>query len=258
MIIVVAGVMVLLFHAEGGFYYIYEFGILNAFLLMLLSRESDLIHVIFRSSVFAYLTVVIVVGSLAVIYDVNVHEAISFMIDSSIDRIMEMYENVELPADQAKALTDMYESLKALFKKTYPALLFVGFELVATLNLLVINRFFLDDKKKFDTEKLLSWSPNERWVFGLIAFGFLYFVKIELVNFIALNGIIVFLALYFFSGFAIMNHFFKAKKTSAFMQGIIYFLLVLISEFKFIIIAVGLFDIWFDFRKIKHKKPKIT
>jgi uncharacterized protein YybS (DUF2232 family) len=252
MMIVLAAVFVtVLMGVQGGFYYIYEFGVLNAFLILVLRRESEFVDVVFKSSLFAFITIAVVVGSLTAIYNINVHDAIGAVIDSNIDKVIELYNSVDMPAEQVEQLKGIYLNLKGLLKKIYPAMIFIGFEVIIASNLFVINRFFLKKEQKVDTEGLLKWMPNERWVFGLILFGFLFFVKNSAVNMAALNGLIVFLALYFFSGFCIMNYFFKAKNIPVFVQGLIYFGFLLMSELKYIIIAFGVFDVWLDFRKIR-------
>ena len=240
--------------ADSGLFYVYEFGALNVFLLIFLSRESDFIGVIFKSSLFAFLAILFVAGSLSLFYSVNLHDYIALMIDVNVDKMLSMADAAKLTVEQRELLVQGYAELRALYKTIYPALFFVGFEFVVVLNLFAVKIYFAKDSNRIDLGRLTSWSPDERWIIGLISFGFLYFVKNDIVHFIALNGSIVFLTLYLFSGFCIMSYFFKEKKVSALMQGIIYFSVVFVNEFKFIVIAIGAFNVWFDFRKkIKNK-----
>lgn len=258
MVFVAALMLSMVAGIDGGLYYMYEFGALNVFMLLMLSRETDFINIVFRSSLFAFIVIFIVTGSLAVIFGVNLHEVIAYAIDTNIEKAIEAYSVLDVPADQREQLLKVYSDLRALFKQIYPALLFVGFELIASINLFVVKRYFLKDEDRIDTSRISLWSPDEKWIFGLISFGFLYFVKSEPVHMIALNGLIIFLALYFFSGFCIVSYFFKEKKVSALMQGIIYFSIVFVNELKFLVIALGAFNIWFDFRKRIHKTDKVT
>ncbi len=238
---------------EGVLYYAYEFAVLNVFLLLVLKRESKITSVIFRSSVYTYLAVFFVVGSLAIIYNVNIHNVVSELVDSTISEIAKLYKQAELDAQQATQIEAIYKSITDLFKQIYPAIIFIGLEVIVTVNLLVLNRFFLKENKKFDTRELLNWSPNENLVWGVILFGFLLFVKNDYAGMVAQNGLIVFLSIYFFCGLCVANYFFRIKKVPVFVQMTLYFALIVISGLKYVLIGIGLFDIWFDFRKIKKR-----
>jgi uncharacterized protein YybS (DUF2232 family) len=253
MIIVVAAAVFAFVGRQGCFYYTYEFGVLNTFLLLVLKKESEFIKIVFRSSLFTYIAIFFVLGSLAVLYKINVHEVIVGFIDSQISELTGLYEKIDLTTDQVEQISVIYNDIAKLFKRIYPAFIFVGFEVIVTLNLYVINRLFLKKEQKIDTQRLLKWTPEENLVWGLIVFGFLYFIKNSYTSFVAINGLVIFLAIYFFSGFCIVNYFLKTKKISIFIQGLIYFIIVLMNEIKFILIMLGVFDIWFDFRKIKKK-----
>jgi hypothetical protein len=253
MIIVVAAAIFAFVGKKGCFYYTYEFGVLNTFLFLALKEESGFVKIVFKSSLFASIAIFFVLGSLAVLYKVNVHEVIVGFIDTQIGELMRMYEKVDLTTEQLEQVSIIYDNIMQLFKKIYPALLFVGFEVIVTVNLYAINRFFLKDERKIDTHKLLKWTPNENLVWGLIFFGFLYFIKNDYTSFVALNGLIIFMAVYFFSGLCIVNHFFKTRKIPIFVQGMIYFIIILMNELKFVLVILGVLNIWFDFRKIKKK-----
>lgn len=256
-IIIIAAISVFLFAGiDGATYYLYEFGVLNVFLILALKNEADFTKIVFRSSFMSYLAILIAVCSLSIIYKVNIHNAIVELIEQNVSDALKAYEKVPMTAEQAAQFKEIFATLAEMFKKVYPALIFIGFEIIAVINLLILNALFLKKEKKLDTASLLIWSPSESFVWGVIFFGFLYFVKSPYTEFAALNGLILFLTLYFFSGLCIIAYLFKQRNVSVFIQGLFYLIMITVAELKYIVIALGIFNIWFDFRKKRVASPK--
>jgi uncharacterized protein YybS (DUF2232 family) len=60
--------------------------------------------------------------------------------------------------------------------------------------------------------------------------------------------------LYFLQGLAIVAFYFERWKMPLFIKGFVYVVLFLQQFASMVVAALGLFDVWFDFRKLV-KKP---
>ncbi len=67
---------------------------------------------------------------------------------------------------------------------------------------------------------------------------------------IGLNGLIVLMTIYFFQGIAIISFYFNKKNFSKGAKILLYGLIVLQQLLLFVVIGLGLFDAWLDFRKL--------
>jgi uncharacterized protein YybS (DUF2232 family) len=142
----------------------------------------------------------------------------------------------------------------AFVGKTYPSLMLVGFGSIAGLNLLLLKKaarriprqIYFGDFSRFRNPETLVWV--------LIASGFALLVESDLVTRAALNVLIVTISLYFVQGMAVAVHFFKKFQVSRFIRFMFYGLSFLQPYLMVLVAAVGLFDLWCDFRTPKKQE----
>ena len=103
-------------------------------------------------------------------------------------------------------------------------------------------------------EKLTLWKTPEFIVWFVIAGGLMSLLPMGDLKLLGLNLLIVIGTIYFFQGLAIVSFYFEKWKMPFFVKGFVYAVLFL-QQFALMATAVlGLFDVWFDFRKLV-KKP---
>jgi uncharacterized protein YybS (DUF2232 family) len=73
---------------------------------------------------------------------------------------------------------------------------------------------------------------------------------------IALNLLLVIGAYYFAQGLAVIGFFFHKNKVPRFLRGLTYVLIVFQQIFTLLVVGLGLFDLWGDFRRLS--KDKLT
>ena len=91
------------------------------------------------------------------------------------------------------------------------------------------------------------------WV--LIAAVGSIFLGPEFSHILGMNLTIVLLFLYFLQGLSIVTHILKAKSFPKWVWIIIFVLVLLNPMFFGLVVGMGLFDIWVDFRKIRVVSP---
>ncbi len=123
---------------------------------------------------------------------------------------------------------------------------------VSWINLLVARRYCRAAAVDFCLqEKLTYWKAPELLVWFAIAGGIMVLLPDGRLTFPGMNLLIVLGSIYFLQGIAIAAFYFDKWKMPAFARALIYAVLILQQFASMATAAVGLFDMWFDFRRIK-------
>jgi len=89
-------------------------------------------------------------------------------------------------------------------------------------------------------------------VWALISAGIVLFSGVELLVLSAVNLLLVLLVVYFFQGMAIVSYFFNKRHLPGGLKGLAYIFIFLMWYLGALVVALGLFDLWFDFRKLNR------
>jgi uncharacterized protein YybS (DUF2232 family) len=100
-------------------------------------------------------------------------------------------------------------------------------------------------------EDLPRWSSPEWLIWVLLATGFGLFIPIDALSTIALDLFVCVAAVYFCQGLAIMAFYFKVLAMPPLARGLIYFVTIVQPVLAALVCAVGIFDLWIDFRRLK-------
>lgn len=98
---------------------------------------------------------------------------------------------------------------------------------------------------------LVRWSTPEWLIWGLLVAGFGLFIPIAPLDTIALDCFVCVAAVYFCQGLAVMAFYFKVLAMPPLARGLIYFVTVVQPVLAALVCAVGIFDLWIDFRRLK-------
>ena len=101
---------------------------------------------------------------------------------------------------------------------------------------------------------LSKWRVPEYFVWGVIAGGIALFAGVDSLVSLAVNLLLVLFVAYFFQGMAIVSYFFNRKELSGFLKGIVYAFIFVMWYLAIVVAVIGLFDLWFDFRKLDSPK----
>ncbi|MBM2837651.1 MAG: hypothetical protein HW415_276 [Deltaproteobacteria bacterium] len=187
--------------------------------------------------------------------DKPLHQVIGDQVRENLQVTVDAYKKVGLPDEQVERLTEFTGRVEAIILKVFPSLFFIGTLSVAILNILALKGLL---KKKGIEEyqvEPVTWRSPEPLVWLLIAGGVLLLLKNEWAWVIGLNLLVVCGGIYLFQGMAIMAFYFKKRQTPLFFKALGYLLIVFQQIFTIMVIGFGLFDLWFDFRRLKTEKP---
>ncbi len=142
--------------------------------------------------------------------------------------------------------------------RVLPALFVNGLVLLVWVNLLVMRKLSARYKlKEYPPFELNLWRMPEPAVWVAILAGFSVWMGSGTAWTLGMNFLVVLTLLYFFQGLAIVAYYFKKWKVSPLFRFLLYALIVIYQLFLVVGLAVvGLFDTWFDFRRLKLKSAQ--
>ncbi len=143
--------------------------------------------------------------------------------------------------------------VEGMLQRLLPGLLVTNLALVAWLNVVLSRQLILYLGWGEADPPLYHWAAPEWLIFLLLGAGFLLLVPVTGARFFGLNLTMVVAVLYFCQGVAVVATWFHRLGLPRLLRVIGYPLLFL-NPFFFVIITLGLMDLWLDFRRLH--KPK--
>lgn len=168
---------------------------------------------------------------------------------------LRFYEKMGLSKESLEILQERTPHIIHMILQILPALVFISLGLMVLVNVFFLFRRFPERRSAWlSTENLREWKGPEFLVWCLIVSGFCLFLPgLEVLKFFALNLLLVTAVFYFFQGLAIVSFYFHKKNVPLFLRGLTYILIVFEQIFTLLVVGLGLFDLWGDFRRLKNK-----
>ncbi|HZK12967.1 MAG TPA: DUF2232 domain-containing protein, partial [Desulfobaccales bacterium] len=143
--------------------------------------------------------------------------------------------------------------VEAMLQRLLPGLLVTNMALVAWLNVVLSRQIISLLGWGTPDPPLYYWAAPEWLIFVLLGAGFLLLVPVTGARFFGLNLLMVVAVLYFCQGVAVVATWFHRLGLPRLLRMIGYPLLFL-NPFFFVIITLGLLDLWLDFRRLHQPK----
>jgi uncharacterized protein YybS (DUF2232 family) len=163
---------------------------------------------------------------------------------------LQYYEGIGVAFDKA-AMQQGIERLIPLLVSILPGAALASALLFAWLNVLVARRFCLLHRVPLPT-----WQPGSLWkapeplVWLVIAGGLLLLLPVKAAGTLGLNLLLVLGAVYLLQGLAIAVFYFDRWRVPRLLRSILYALILLQQFATLLLMLVGLFDVWCNFRRI--------
>lgn len=163
-----------------------------------------------------------------------------------------LYESMGMSEENIQLIANSLEQIQYVLLSIIPALAIASTLFVAWTSLL-ISRPLLKSRGLYypDFGPLNLWKPPEHLVWGVIGCGLVLLIPSGSVKLIGLNGLIMLMAVYFFTGIAIVSFYFERKRFPRLLRIFLYSLIALQQFVLILVIGLGFFDVWLNFRKIK-------
>jgi uncharacterized protein YybS (DUF2232 family) len=225
-------------------------GFLGLFLSEIFRRKYS----IERTVVYPVTAILVLWCSLIVIQSLSAGEEpwrlIEDYIGRNIQESIQFYAQLDLPAEQIDLLKDNFKQITNFLANIFPSLVLVSASFIVWLNILAAREIFQRTGMWCpDFGDLSRWRAPEELIWLLIAAGGLLLVPVSLARIVSLNLVIVCLFVYLLQGLSIISFLFKTKNVHRSFRILCYCLIFAQQYIILLIAAVGVFDLWVDFRK---------
>ena len=182
----------------------------------------------------------------------------AYLLDS-LEGTARIYAGVGADRDTVGEFQEYLKALKEGVALVYPSLMVVGSAFVVWLNLILSRPLFRKRNLQVpDFGALDRWHSPDLMVWGVIAAGFSLFLSVSPLRLVAINALVIMLAIYFFHGLSIVLFYLNKYRVPPWMKVGVY-ALILVQQVPVIgVTMAGLFDQWLDLRRIHPKKNGVT
>ena len=210
---------------------------------------------------FIYACIVVLSSSILVVLfysnitGIQVGSLVSTYIVKNLELTLELYKNIGMPEENIHMISSSMESFQYVLIRIFPALA-IASTLFIIWTSLMLAKPLLKTKNLFYTDfgQLNLWKTPEYLVWIAIACGILLLIPDRAVRLMGINGIIILMTIYFFQGMAIVSFYFAKKQFPRLLRFFLYSLIAIWQVILLIVVILGFFDIWFNFRKLEIKK----
>ncbi|PKN30531.1 MAG: hypothetical protein CVU64_02975 [Deltaproteobacteria bacterium HGW-Deltaproteobacteria-21] len=232
-----------------------EFCCLGLIISLLYTKGFTIGYTISWSTVLVLLLGLTALTFIGLSRGVSPFELIQMHIRESLNEAALLYEQWGVEGSQGLEVQGHLQTVTNAVLKVYLSLLVIGTGCVVWCNVLVSKPLFrLAGVDYPDFGPLDRWHSPERLVWGLIGSGFSLFLPVGFIQLIAINVLIVLMAVYLFHGLSILVFFLNKLQIPVWVRAGIYFLIIFQQVLLIVLALAGLFDQWIDFRRIHTKK----
>jgi len=179
---------------------------------------------------------------------------VSSSLQKKLKLTVDFLDHLNRGRNEQAFIQENFDLLVSYFTYLTPSLLAVSLAFAMWLNLL-LGQIILKRRGISipDLGDLSLWRPPENMVWFLIGGGIMLLLPYRIMEIIGGNIVILMLFAYFLAGVAIVRFFLKKANISLPLRIVTYVLIFLQQFVTVIVTAIGLFDLWFDFRKLNKK-----
>ena len=157
-------------------------------------------------------------------------------------------------AEEKQLLEQTLQTIVPLMVRLLPGLALSSTLVISWLNLLVTRRYCLVHRLDFPAwEEWSGWKAPEPLVWAVIGSGCMLLIPESLAKVLGLNGLLVIGTIYLFQGLSVVSFYFEKWRLPRILRAVVYAFLLLQQFVTLGVMLLGLFDVWFDFRRLSPK-----
>jgi uncharacterized protein YybS (DUF2232 family) len=156
------------------------------------------------------------------------------------------------------AMKEFFEQSSRTFATAYPSFIMAGSLITAAVNYFLVRlvwvKFYGDSL--FRKEKFSELVLPDYLIWGLILSAGSLFLVGSPVGMVGMNLFAMVILVYLFQGLAVLVHILESKGVPKFLWALVFFIIIIQPILMGLVVGLGIFDIWVDFRKIKQKQTE--
>lgn len=188
-------------------------------------------------------------------YSSSMGKGLGAMVSDSVGQNLEMtltlYRDMGVAEENIQLIAGSLETIGYVMVRILPGLSVSACLLITWACLMLARPLFRARQLPYpDFGPLNQWQAPEVLVWVAIASGALLLIPEKTIKVLGINGLIVLMTVYFFQGMAITAFFFQKKRFPFILRVFLYSLIVVQQFLLLLVIALGFFDTWLNFRKL--------
>jgi uncharacterized protein YybS (DUF2232 family) len=200
---------------------------------------------------------VLLTGSLTLFFysnfsNTSVLALISDYVKTNLEVTLVLYKEMGMSDGSITAISNSMDKIHYTLVRILPGLSIISILMITWTNILIARGILINKRMFFpDFGRLNLWKSPEGFVWGAIGCTLvLLLIPDNLLKMIGLNGIIILMTIYFFQGIAIVAYFFEKKRLPRMFRIFLYSFIALQQIILLLVIGLGFFDMWLNFRKL--------
>jgi uncharacterized protein YybS (DUF2232 family) len=178
----------------------------------------------------------------------DVHQMAVAEIQKSVAQAVDIYEKTGVKGDELVVLKQTMSSAAELVIRMYPALIIITLIAMVGCNLALLRRFTAGMGFSLNINEFCAYRNPDILVWGLIAAGFSLLADNTVITTPAINVLAIFVVLYFLQGLAVLFTVISRQSIAGVLRAGLYIMLLLQPYLAALVAAIGIFDLWGDFR----------
>jgi uncharacterized protein YybS (DUF2232 family) len=204
-----------------------------------------------------------VIGSgifLAFLYSVSTQTELSSLVNlyikKNLELTLELYRQMSMPEETLLILSRSLDTIQFVLVRIIPGIAVMSALFVTWINMLMIRTLAgLKGLKIPDIGVLTQWKSPEILIWVVISGGVLLLIPVKFLKIVGMNIVLALVMIYFIQGISIVSFYFDKRKFPRILRGVLYVLIGVQQLFSILVIGLGFFDLWIDFRRIdKNEK----
>lgn len=254
-ILALAGIaLTAVYSPNAGAIYLLQCGVIALLMPELLLRGYGAARAIAWTTGVSAVLVAVVTVILAMVSNQDLQQALSGEISTSISRALALYEKSGVKGDELSMVKKSMDMAAALLIRVYPSLVTILLGVMAGCNLALIRRPAFLMGYRFPLGDFKDLRLPEPLVWILIAAGFAMLAPSRFVTIPALNVLVITTTLYFLQGLAVILTITARQAFFSIIRVFLWVMLLVQPYLAAIVAAIGIFDLWGDFRTPKKQE----
>ncbi len=164
---------------------------------------------------------------------------------------LDFLKKIQEAGGQLNMTEAQFQTISEKIAELFPASAMVSLLLCSVITL-SITKIYLNKKDLVSTDfgSFKNWKTPEYMIWGTIITAIMMFTPVSILNNIGLNGLVFFSVLYFIQGIIVISYYLNKKQFPRILKFVFYMAIIIHYVTLFITIALGIFDMWFNFRKL--------
>jgi len=240
--------MTAVFGLTAGTFYLVQCGLIALMMPELLLRGFSAVRSIAWTTAANIVLLMLAVVFFSISSGQDIHQLVVAEIQSSVSQAVSIYEKSGVKGDELVVLKQTMATAADLVIRMYPALVAITLIAMAGCNLALLRRFAVFPLHELNVGEFRDYRNPDILVWVLIAAGFSMLAGNRIVTTPALNILAVIVLLYFLQGLAVLFTVIARQSIAGVLRVGLYIMLLLQPYLAALVAAIGIFDLWGDFR----------